>query len=102
MQSAAISEIIDGDQLLAVQLAHQHDAGIDGLIDDAAVAQRSKCHGAGAAVAFITAFLGAARFLLETEIVEYSARGSSGAVHDHSPSSQETDLVAHHDRQLPR
>ena len=65
-----IGEIIDGHDFLAVDLAEQQDAGIDRLIDELAVLERAQRHGAGAAVAFAAAFLGAARAFIEPQIVE--------------------------------
>ena len=60
MQLSIFGKVVDGDELLAVDLAHQQDAGIDGLIDEPAVSQRAQRHGAGATVSFVAAFLGAA------------------------------------------
>ena len=39
--AAAAREILDGDQFGAVDLAEEQDAGIDGLIDERALAQRA-------------------------------------------------------------
>ena len=61
MQRAVVGEILDGDQLGAVELAEQRDAGIDRLVDQAAVALAHDHHSAGAAIAFRAAFLGADR-----------------------------------------
>ena len=59
MQYAAFGKIFDRDQFAAFQLAEQRDAGIDRLIDQAAVALARHDDGAGAAIALRAAFFGA-------------------------------------------
>ena len=60
MQCRPRREILDGDELGAVDLAEQQDAGIDGLVDGRAHrCMRPKRHRAGAAIALGAAFLGA-------------------------------------------
>ena len=64
VQLAAIGEVFDSDQLRAIELAEERDARINRLIDQATVALAHDGCGAGAAVAFRTAFLGAERTLM--------------------------------------
>ncbi len=70
MQRSIFGKVVDGDELLAVDLAHQQDAGIHGFIDETPVTQTAEGHRAGATVSFVAALLGAARLLLKPEIVE--------------------------------
>src|SRR5260370_22282351 len=57
MQRAAFGEILDRDQLRAVELAEQQDAGIYRLVNESAMAQARQHDRAGAAIAFRAAFL---------------------------------------------
>ena len=102
MQAAlADMEIVDGDHFLAVDLAQEQDAGIDRLIDHAAVAQRAQRHRAGAAIALAAAFLGAAGAFLQPQIVEQRRHRRYVGEFDHLAPAQETDGAS--DRhQLPR
>ena len=59
MQGLALREVLDRQHLGAVDLAEQQDTGVDRLIGERAVAQAREDDGAGAAVAFAAAFLGA-------------------------------------------
>ena len=70
MQFAARCEILDGDELGAVDLAEQQDAGIDRLVMHAAAAHPARGHGAGAAIALGAAFLGADAPLLKPQIIQ--------------------------------
>ena len=70
MQRAVLGEILDRDQLCAVDLAEQRDAGIDRLMHQAAVALARHHHGAGAAIALRAAFLGAGRTLLKAQPIK--------------------------------
>src|SRR4029078_9532443 len=64
-------EIIHRDDFLAVDLAHELNAAVHGLIADLALLQRAERDGAGTAIAFGAALLGAAGALLETQIVQH-------------------------------
>ncbi len=82
MQHAVVGKILDGDQFGAVQLAEQRDARIERLVNEAAVALAHDHDGAGAAIAFSAAFLGAGRSLLQTQPVQHGgARGKSVKPH---------------------
>ena len=52
-------QILDGQQLLAVEGGEELDAGIDGAISEALARDLAQHHGAGAAIALGAAFLGA-------------------------------------------
>ena len=70
MQDTVIGEILDGDQFGAVELAKQCNAGIERLVEQAAVTLAYHHDGAGAAIALRAPFLGAGRTLLQTQPIE--------------------------------
>ena len=51
MQRVAVGKILDGDELRAVELAEQQNAGVDRLIGQLAAAQAREHDRAGAAIA---------------------------------------------------
>jgi hypothetical protein len=65
MERLALGEVFHGHDLGAVHLAEQQDAGVDGLVDEAAVLDPSDRHRAGAAIALGAAFLRARAALLK-------------------------------------
>src|SRR5215207_7427405 len=71
----ALGKVIDRDDFLALDLAHELDAAVHGLITDPAFLQRAERDGAGAAIALGTALLRAAGALLKTQIVEHRVHG---------------------------
>jgi hypothetical protein len=93
--------------IFALQVLHRHDAaplqhwqqqdaGIDGAVMHGAVAQLSDHDGAGAAIAFRAAFLGAGQPLGLTQIVE-EGRGGRNIPQRLKPSiEEERNAVAHH------
>ncbi len=71
MQHAVVGKIFDRDQFGAIELTEQRDARIDRLVDHAAIAFAHDDDGAGAAIAFGAALLGAGRSFLQPQPVEH-------------------------------
>src|SRR5690606_5991622 len=63
-------QVLDGDDMAAVERAEEADAGIDAFIDKSALRQPPDEHGAGAAVAFRAAFLAAAQRAPQPQEIE--------------------------------
>jgi len=70
VQFPAFGQIVDGDDVLAVALAKELDACIDRLVDENAVPDPARGHGAGAAIALVAALLRSLRAFAQTQIVE--------------------------------
>jgi hypothetical protein len=64
------AQMFDGDQMGAVQAAHETDAGGDRVVDNLVAMEAPDEHGAGAAIALGAAFLGAAQALFEPKPIE--------------------------------
>ena len=96
MQDAVIGEVLDRDQLGAIHLADQRDAGIDRLVDQAAVALAHQNDGAGAAVAFRAAFFGAGGALLEAQPVEHGGARGKPVERDPAATSDELQKFSRH------
>ncbi|MNO59771.1 hypothetical protein D3C76_503670 [compost metagenome] len=79
VQLAAVLEVVDADELLAVQRGNESQAGVEGAIADALGAfradQLADHHGAGAAVAGGAALLGAGFAEVLTQVVEHGKVG---------------------------
>ncbi len=72
MQSAVRArQVLDGQQLLAVEGGEKLNAGIDGAIGEALARDLAKHHGAGAAIAFGAALLGAGPTLRLAQVVQH-------------------------------
>ena len=91
VKNAIRRQIVHGDEFLAVELHDKQDAGVDRLIGDTAVLQASECHGAGAAIALVAAFLGAARPLFQPQIVQYGAHRRHVMQFDDVAAAEKTD-----------
>ncbi len=89
-------EIVDGDDLHAIDLSQQMDAAVDGPIAQLTIDQRSNGDGAGATVAFGTPLLGPAGALLEPQVVKNGGGGRDIIEFDDLATAQETDGGAHH------
>ena len=63
-------QILDGQELLAVERGQELDAGIDRAVDETPVLHLAQRHGARPAVAFGAAFLAAGPAFLAAQIVE--------------------------------
>ena len=90
MQFSICCQIINRDQFLAINLAEQKNAGIDRLINHAAIFKRTQRHGAGAAIAFVAAFLGALGFFIKPQIIKQCAHGWNGGKLHHLSLAQKT------------
>ena len=95
-----VGEVLDGDDLGAVRLAEQQDAGIDRLVDEAAVPHPSERDRAGAAIALRAALLGADAALLQPQIVEQRRPGSEFLDLDCLPIPKKTDPIPCHASKL--
>ena len=72
VQAAVLAlQVLDREELAAVELAHELDAGVDGTVADRPVLEPAHGHRAGAAVALRTAFLGAGAALVQTQPVQH-------------------------------
>src|SRR6516164_3399387 len=70
MQSAALSKVLDRDELGAVKLAQEDDTGVDRLMHKLAAFQPRQHNRAGAAIAFGAAFLRSVGSLLFAQPVK--------------------------------
>jgi hypothetical protein len=70
MQRAVLGEVLDRNQLGAVDLAEQRDARIHRLVHQTAVAFARDNHGAGAAIALGATLFGAGRTLVKAQPIE--------------------------------
>src|SRR5690606_18073318 len=57
-RAVGAAQVLDRDQLPAVALRHEQDAGVDRAVADPLAVELAEHHGAGAAVALGAAFLG--------------------------------------------
>lgn len=96
MKDAAGREVIDRHQFAAMQVAHEHDAGIRRFVGDTALAQPADGDGACAAVAFRSSFLRALVTLFETQVVKHRARRIGHRVFNDDAATQEPDLSVGH------
>jgi len=74
VQRGTVREVFHGDDLGAVGLAGEQNAGVDRLVDQPAVDRLSQDHRAGAAVALGAALFGADGVLGQTKVVEERQR----------------------------
>ena len=91
----AFREIIDGDDLLAVDLAHELNAAVDGLVANLIAVERAQRHRAGAAITLGTAFLGAGGAFPEPQVVEQRVAGRDIAELDDPALAQKTYRPGH-------
>ena len=99
MQRLALREILNGDQLRAVDLAQQQDAGIDRRKGCRAAAAAGQHHGTGAAIALVAALFGAGRASLRAQPVEQGQTGREAGQGNLPSAKAEADLAP---RFLPR
>jgi hypothetical protein len=92
MGLALVLEVFDREERLAVQGGQELDAGVHGLqLQAAGLGQLADDHGAGAAVAFVAAFLGACAVRVLAQPVEHGARGVDAADVDGFSAVEEPD-----------
>src|SRR5919106_3443332 len=102
MQAAVeLAQVVDGHNLLAVDLTEKDDAAIDRLVDEPPVAHRPEGHCTCAAVALSAALLGAACEFPETQVVEQRRHRRDVRQLDDLATAQESNRLAHC-HQLPR
>ena len=92
MEDAADGEILDRDQFGAVELAEKQDAGVDGLVAEAAPAQPGEHDRAGAAVAFVTPLFGPPGERLLAQPVEYGRARREAVERDVAAAEPEAQL----------
>ena len=85
-------EMLDGENLAAVQAAYELDAAIDRLIAQAPIEGAHANHRAGAAVAFVAAFLGASQPGLQAQIIEQGHAGVDVGQHDRLGAQEKADV----------
>ncbi len=88
-------QVLDGEDLAAVEGRHEADAGVDGLVPDAVAVQASDHDGAGAAVAFGAAFLGAGLAFGQAQPVEHRHRRIDAPDFLQLVAQQESHAIAH-------
>ena len=93
--AVAVRQVLDGDQLLAVERRHELDAGIDRAIAEPVAVELAEHHRAGAAIALGAALLGAAAPLDPAQILEHGHRRIDRAELAEPAAEQEPDAVAH-------
>ena len=93
------AQVLDRDQLLAVELRHEQDAGVDRAIADAIALELAQHHGTGAAIALGAAFLGAAAALHLAQPVQHGEVRIEPAQLARLMAEKEADSLGH---QLPR
>src|SRR3954451_12390321 len=98
MQRPVACKVLYRNDLAAVDLADEQDAGIHRLIDEA-LGEAPQHNRTGPAIALGAAFLGAGRALSEAQVVEQRERRRNAGELHHLAAPQEPDLAAH---QLPR
>ncbi len=70
-RAVRLRQTLDRDHRQGVDLRHQHETGIDGAVGHAPVILRqTDHHGAGAAIAFGAAFLGAGQMRVQPQIIQ--------------------------------
>src|SRR5580658_11254216 len=89
MQFAACSEILDRDQLGAVELAQEQNAGVERLVDEPVPLESRQHHGACAAIPFGAAFLRSLRsHFLPQPVEDSGARGELAESNVPTPKSK--------------
>ena len=88
-------EVLDRQQLAAVQLADEPDAGVDRLVADAPVSEPPDRDRAGAAVALVAALLGAGPPLDQAQPVEHGQGRVDPIELPQLLAEQKSDLLAH-------
>ena len=88
-------QILDGEQLAAVEGAHELDAGIDRAVVEPIGVGLGHDHGAGAAVALVAPFLGAGAAPAQPEPVEHRLGRVDPVELDQLVAEEEADLVTH-------
>jgi hypothetical protein len=97
-RAAGAAQLIDRDELLAVERADEGDAAIDGAPAQAARAGLTHHHGAGAAVALGAALLGALEPALLAQPLQHRARGRHRVERDRLVVEPEADRSGRHGR----
>ena len=98
-EPSGCAQVLDRDQLLAVQLRQEQDAGVERAVAQALAVRLAEHHGAGAAIAFGAALLGAGPALHLTQIVQHREVRVDLAQRARLVAEEETDRLGH---QLPR
>ena len=94
MQRLALGEILDRDQLGAVELAEQENAGVDRLVRQLAVAEPRQHHRAGAAIAFGAAFFRPLGAFIFAQPVKNGRPRRKPVERDFAPAKAEAQRVA--------
>ena len=86
-----LGQILHGDDFRAVRHAEQQDAAVHRPIDQPALHEASERYGAGAAVAFGAALLGAPLAFGEAEVIQQHGRRVDVIELDHPAAAKEAD-----------
>jgi len=95
MEFAAIGKIFNRDELAAVGLTRQRDAGVNRLIDPFLAYDAAQHHRTGTAIALSATLLGARRPLHEAQVVE-QRQGRRGVLQMNGPpAAQKLNSMTH-------
>src|SRR5580693_3781359 len=100
MQRLAISEVLDRDELRAVELAQEQDAGIDRLAGQLAATEPRQHDRAGAAITLGATFLRTRGALVLAQPVEHSGARREAVERDLAPAKPEAQRVTAFRRHL--
>jgi hypothetical protein len=107
MQAAVTRKILDGDEIRAIGLASQHDAGVDRVIDEPPTLPSLACgggkaggaaaqhHRARPAIPLSATFLGSGRAFMKAKIIQKREVWCDAAQMDHRAATQEMDMATH-------
>jgi len=95
MQAALMHEIFDADEVGAIGLAGQHDAGVDRGIDEATADAASQHDRAGPAIPLGTTLLRSGGAFMETKIVEKREMRCSIAQANDRAAAHELNVATH-------
>jgi hypothetical protein len=95
MQAAVTRKILDSDEVRAVGLASQHDAGVDGAIDEATANMATEHDRAGPTIPLGAAFFGSGRAFMQTKIIQKRKVRCDAAQMNDGAATQELDMATH-------
>ena len=93
--SVGALEVLDGEQLAAVQGRHELNAGVDGAVVEPRTIRLGDDHGAGTAVALVAPFLGPRPASCQPQPVEHRLGRVDPVELDQLVAEEEADLIAH-------
>src|SRR5262245_60779689 len=95
MQAAVTRKILDGDEICAVGLAGQHDAGVRRVINEVIADAAAQHYRACPAIALGATFLGSGRAFMKTKIIQKREVRCDAAQMNDRAATQEMDMATH-------